>query len=276
MFNFCFLLVFSCNCLFDELNVRKFKEKRKIMQFFYPNDVFFVFLQYIIGMIMMRSLLYLVAFVLALCSCSEGRDARTERAAREAVDTVPMLVMQIQKQSRLYTAEYRIHKIVTHDDVLRLKGSVMSRQFDVRLPLGDRKIAFGMDASLKAFIDFSDFSERNVERRGDRITIVLPDPKVVVTGTRIDHKSVKEFVAVTRSRFTDAELADFERQGRESIVASIPNLDIIETAKENAARVLVPMITQMGYSEENVTIAFRKQLTARDITVLSGETSEKR
>lgn len=246
------------------------------MQFFYPNDVFFVFLQYIIGMIMMRSLLYLVAFVLAFSSCSKGRDARTERAAREAVDTVPMLVMQIQKQSRLYTAEYRIHKIVTHDDVLRLKGSVMSRQFDVRLPLGDRKIAFGMDASLKAFIDFSDFSERNVERRGDRITIVLPDPKVVVTGTRIDHKSVKEFVAVTRSRFTDAELADFERQGRESIVASIPNLDIIETAKENAARVLVPMITQMGYSEENVTIAFRKQLTARDITVLSGETSEKR
>lgn len=192
------------------------------------------------------------------------------------MDTVPVLVMQIQKQSRLYTTEYMIHKIVTHDDVMRLKGTVMSRQFDIKLPLGDRKIAFGMDASLKAFIDFSEFSERNIERRDDKITIVLPDPKVIVTGTKIDHKSVKEFVSITRSHFSDAELADFERQGRAAVIASIPRLDIIETARENAARVLVPMIAQMGYKEENVTITFREQLAARDISILSGEISERR
>ena len=31
-------------------------------------------------------------------------------------------------------------------------------------------------------------------------------------------------------------------------------------AQQNAARVLVPMLMEMGYKEENITIAFRKNL----------------
>ncbi len=92
----------------------------------------------------------------------------------EVTDTLPNLVMQIQKTSRLYTTEYHIHKIVTHDDVVRLKGNLLQKDFDIRLPLGERKIAIPMDATLKAYIDFSDFSEANIERDGDRITILLP------------------------------------------------------------------------------------------------------
>jgi p-aminobenzoyl-glutamate transporter AbgT len=42
-------------------------------------------------------------------------------------------------------------------------------------------------------------------------------------------------------------------------------MHIIEMAQENAARVLVPMIAQMGYREEEITIAFRKNLTITDI-----------
>ena len=50
-----------------------------------------------------------------------------------------------------------------------------------------------------------------------------------------------------------------------AIINSIPDMHIIETAQENAARVLVPMIAQMGYREGNITIAFRKNLTITDI-----------
>jgi p-aminobenzoyl-glutamate transporter AbgT len=42
-------------------------------------------------------------------------------------------------------------------------------------------------------------------------------------------------------------------------------MNIVETAQANAARVLVPMIAQMGYREENITVAFRKNLTMNDI-----------
>ena len=35
-------------------------------------------------------------------------------------DNTTTLLTQVQKCSRLYTTEYHIHKIVTHDDVVRL------------------------------------------------------------------------------------------------------------------------------------------------------------
>ena len=175
-------------------------------------------------------------------------------------DTVPSLVIQIQKCARLYTTEYHIHKIVTHNDILKLKGNILRKDIDIKLPLGERKIAFPMDATLKAYIDFSDFSESNIERNGDKITILLPDPKVVMTSLKINRDEVKEYVGLTRSYFTDKELSSYEQQGRQSILNSVSQLGIKQTAQENAARVLVPMLTEMGYKEENITIAFRKSL----------------
>lgn len=213
--------------------------------------------------------------LLALGSCSQRKEAEV-KATAAAIDTVPMLIMQVQKCSRLYTAEYDIHKIVTYDDIVRLKGSVLKREFDLRLPLGDRKIAIPMDAKLKAYIDFSAFSERNIERRGKKITVILPDPKVVLTSTKVDHANTKEFVSLTRSRFTDAEMADFERQGRAAIIASIPSLGIIESARASAARVLIPMVEQMGYAEGDITITFRKDFTGRDIGTLLDKTTIER
>ena len=175
-------------------------------------------------------------------------------------DTVPSLVIQIQKCARLYTTEYHIHKIVTHNDILKLKGNILRKDIDIKLPLGERKIAFPMDATLKAYIDFSDFSESDIERSGDKITILLPDPKVVMTSSKINRNEVKEYVGLTRSYFTDKELSSYEQQGRQAILNSVSQLGIKQTAQENAARVLVPMLREMGYKEENITIAFRKSL----------------
>jgi hypothetical protein len=173
--------------------------------------------------------------------------------------------MQIQKTSRLYTTEYHINKIVTHDDVVRLKGNFLSKDFDVALPLGERKIAIPMNATLKAYIDFSDFSEKNIERHGENITILLPDPKITLTSSKINQKEIKEYVGLTRSHFSDKELTNYEQQGRKAILNNIPNMGLMQAAQENAARVLVPMITQMGYQEEHITIAFRKNLSIQQL-----------
>ena len=79
----------------------------------------------------------------------------------ERVDTLAMLVMQVQKCSRLYTTEYRVHKIVTHDDQLALKGKLFNKDYNINLPLGKRKVAIPIDATMKAYIDFADFSAVN-------------------------------------------------------------------------------------------------------------------
>ena len=218
-------------------------------------------------------ILAVLAIVGGLYFCGDWRlqsddDARQEATIAQGIDTVPMLIMQVQKCSKLYTAEYRVHKIVTHDDALRLKGSLLKKQFDIKVPMADRKIAIPIDAKLKAYIDFSDFSEKNIERDGRKITIVLPDPQVSMTSSKIDQKNVRQYVALTRSDFSDAELADYQQQGRKAIIESIPKMGILESAQRNAAKVLVPMLKELGYAEEDITIAFRKQYGPKDIETL--------
>ena len=195
----------------------------------------------------------------------ESGDGSNVAEDYHGVDTLPMLITQIQKCSKLYTAEYRVHKIITHDDVLRLKGSVLQRQFNIKLPLGDRRIAIPIDAKLKAWIDFSQFSEKNIERHGDKITIILPDPQVTMTSSKIDQKNVRQYVALTRAHFSDAELSNYELQGRATIIQNIPDMGIMETAQANAAKVLVPMFTEMGFQEDKITVAFRKHYAVEDM-----------
>ena len=207
-----------------------------------------------------------LSIFLLLAGCSSSGDAPDEPPVTfQSIDTVPMLVMQIQKCSRLYTTEYKVHKIVTHDDVVRLQGSLLKQNIDIKLPLGDRKVAIPIDATLKAYIDFSNFSEANIERDGDNITILLPDPKVELTSSKVNQQEIRSYVGLMRSGFTDEEMTNYERQGREAIIQSIPQLGIVDMARANSARALVPLIQQLGYREENITIAFRKEFKPYDI-----------
>ena len=215
---------------------------------------------------MTKRLLIPALILCCCCACHQQQEPAEE--VPPPVDTLSTLVMQVQQCSRIYTTAYQIHKVVTHDDVIRLKGTFLAQDFNFKMPLGDRKIAIPMDATLKAYIDMSEFSERNVEKVGRKIIITLPDPQVTLTSSKIDQKNIKEYVGLVRSHFTDAEMADYEQQGRAAIIGSIPQLGIIATAQENAARVLVPLITQMGYREEDIVIQFRKEYGLRDIQTL--------
>ena len=207
---------------------------------------------------------FVIVLCLSLLSACRGKETKAE-AVR--VDTLS-LVMQVKECARLYTAEYEVHKLVLKDDPLRVKGNLFQRTIDVKVPIGERKVMIPLDVTLKAYIDFTGFDEKNVLRSGDRIVVTLPDPRVVVTSSRINHDEVKQFVSLTRSDYTSAELADFTRQGEDEILASVPQLGILEMARENAAHVLVPMLTRLGYDERNIVISFRKDFTTADMPLL--------
>ena len=176
-----------------------------------------------------------------------------------ATDNIPMLIRDIRKCSKLYTSEYNIRKIVTYSDEPRLKGKVLGHEVDMKMPVGDRKIAIPMNVTLKGYIDFSDFSEKNVRREGQRIVVTLPQPQVAVTASKVDQAGIKEYVSIMRSRFSDEEMAEFEKQGRQAVVNSIPRLDINETTAVNAAKILIPMIVKMGYDEKMITIELKNE-----------------
>ena len=213
--------------------------------------------------------LFLLLSAILLNACSGGKTEPENTVA----DTIPMLVRQIQKCSKLYTAEVKIHKIITHSDTKQLSGTIMGQSFNIDLPLGARKLAIPMDATVKAFIDFEDFSAQNIRKYGDKLEVTLPDPKATLTSTRIDHTRIKQFVALTRSNFSDEELSRFEQQGRQSIIKEIPRIGLTDLARHSAAKTLIPIFTQMGFKEENITITFQKDFNLNDPSSLFNSTT---
>lgn len=198
--------------------------------------------------------IYACATVLFMVSC-KGSDGNVV-TEEERIDTIPVMLQQIRQCSKLYTAEYKVHKIITHDDVMSLDGKALGKAFSVELPVGKRKVAIPINATLKAYIDMSQLQEADIRRDGDRIEVVLPKPHVVMTSSSIDHDGIKQYVAVLRKNFSDEELSNYEKQGRQAIINDIPRMNILEMAKEGAANMMIPIISRMGFKQENVTITF--------------------
>ncbi|OZT03797.1 DUF4230 domain-containing protein [Prevotella sp. 885] len=222
----------------------------------------------------MKTTLTILAAVMSLAFCSCGsKPEEKEKATKPAVDTMAVMVMQVQRCSKLYTTEYRVHKVLTHDDKLEMKGKLAGHDYNIPVPLGKRKVAIPIDATIKAYIDFATFSSDNVERDSTHIRITLPDPHIVLTSSRIDHNAIKQYVALTRRDFSDEELTSYERQGRDAIIREIATTDIMEQARVSAANTLVPMLQKLGYRPENITIAFSRNFSGKDIIHLIDKTT---
>lgn len=204
---------------------------------------------------MIKSLSHLTLLLLAILlsgSCKRGGSD----GGGASIDTIPMMVQQIKECSRLYTAEYKVHKIITHSDTSKISATVLGQKLNLNLPGGRRKVAIPIDAVLKAYIDFSNFSEDNVRSEGGKIYIDLPNPHVVITSSKIDHEGIKKYVSIIRSDFSDEELALYEKQGHQDIINDIPNLGILNTARRSAASQLLPLISMLGIPQENIVITF--------------------
>lgn len=188
-----------------------------------------------------------------------GQEAMPAQKRPEGDDQAEakLLISRISRQSRLYTAEYRVHKIVTHEDLLNLKGQIFGIDFEHRFNIGDRRIAIPIEVTLKAYVDFSTFTARNVERRGSFIHIILPDPRIVLTSSKVDHQGIKQFTSLWRSAYTDEEMTEFTRQGVESVLAEVPNMRLLHTARDCAAQTLIPLLSSLGYQEDHIIITFR-------------------
>ncbi len=211
----------------------------------------------------MRKLIGLIFIcLLPLLSMSCGRSEKSDTEEVHAFDSIPMLVAQIQRCSRLYTTEYRIHKLVACESNREISGFGISFGLNV---FGDRKIIIPINATLKGYIDMNQVREHHIKRQGEKIIVTLPDPAVMLTSTEIDHDNIKEYVTGFRDDFTDQEMVRFEAQGRKAIISEIPELGIERTAREDAVRILVPIITQMGFREQDITIQFRSDYNPHDL-----------
>lgn len=180
--------------------------------------------------------------------------------------TADDVVMRLQSTDRLYVTEYVVRKLITADDAKILSGEVLSKKFKIKLPVGERKIAIPMYAVVKAYVDLGSIGPSDVliTESPRSIRISLPEPKVELVSSKIDHEGIREYTDVLRSPFSDAEMAELERQGREAIIASVPAMGIENTAKRNAREVLLPILMQAGFSPDNIFIDFRRGYERQD------------
>lgn len=214
-----------------------------------------------------------LCFVLVLGSCHDKpKDAGSEDVkitASTPADTLQNLVSQVRKCSRLYTASFKVHRIITHADQLKLKGCILSKDFSINIPAGDRKVAIPIDATLKGYIDFSKFTDQNVIYDDGRVEIILPDPEVELTSTKIVHDKVNAQVSWFRSDFTDEELSYYEKQGRQSIIESVPEMQVVDRSRASAAHILIPLVSQLGFDKDSITITFRKDLNVNALKIVT-------
>ena len=203
--------------------------------------------------------------LLLLVGCGK-QGAKTKHKA--TTDTVAVLATHISACSKLYTSQYDLRKIMVYTDTATINGNFLSQHIIVNVPFSDRRIAIPITATAKAYIDLGKLKKDDVVKRGDKIEIVLPDPEIVLTSTTIDHAGVKQKVGLLRHNFSDNEITKIQQTGRTELIKSLSQTNILEDAKANAARVIIPLAAQCGYKEENVTVTFRRNFGASDVPML--------
>ncbi len=215
----------------------------------------------------------LTAMILA-CGGAEEQTPSTPPTNTPKVDSVQIrkekmeqLASTVRKCSRLYATEYHIHKIITHDDELKLKGSILGFDYDMKLPVGSRSIAIPMDAVVKCFVDFSQFGIDQVIYDDNSLTIILPDPQIELTSTRINHDEVQSYVALLRRNFSDKELSGYEAEGRKLILNTLPKTKLAERTRSSLIKILTPMLEKLDLQVDAITISFRKDLNPEKLKV---------
>lgn len=203
----------------------------------------------------------LLLLIWGLGSCRNSSAPESTETAAETSDTAAV-VLRVQQCARIYSTEYKIHKIVTNSDALVLEGNIINKKMNVRLPSSERKIAIPMDVVIKSYTDLNKIERENIRIEGKTVTVVLPDPEFAVTSVRIDRKHVVQTSDLMRSRYQEQDINRLTKQGLESIRKDIPWDEFLETARSNAAHTLFPLLQAMGF--EQIHIQYREELKQSD------------
>ncbi len=205
-------------------------------------------------------------YMTTLCLCLFIGGCKQEKQPEATtVDILKQASYTIQSCAELNTTEYRLHKIITLNDEKRLQGHILGQDINLKLPVGERKIAVPMDVTLYATIDFRQFSRQQIRKEGDRLIVTLPEPQIKWVASKINHADIKEYVTGLRADFSDKELTNITRQGEEAVRKDIPNLGLLERAREDATALIVPILTRMGYKEENIEVVFPKTYSPQNL-----------
>lgn len=152
-------------------------------------------------------------------------------------------VLRIKDMAELGTVEYTVSKIVhASDDSTGWK-------------VGDRKILFSTETRIKAGVDFSRITSKDIVINDMDVQITLPRAKLIYMSTDPD-KIVEEYdeIGLWRSKFSNEEKQELLAQGQKTLHEALPELGILEVAEKNTEYILKSWLKQSNF--EFVEIIF--------------------
>jgi hypothetical protein len=145
--------------------------------------------------------------------------------------------------SELATVEYKLNKII------RVKDDSI---------FGSRRLLIEAPATVKAGIDLSKITSKDIVRTDKTITVYLPQPELL--DLIVDMKNIREVVNETstfRSDFSPEEKNFYLRNGEKTVREYIKSgkIDILKVSVVNARLILGAWLKRLGY--EDVEIVFQ-------------------
>jgi hypothetical protein len=184
--------------------------------------------------IVILTVVVLILVILNLLFGENGAKQRSEAFEAQA----------LRELSELATVEYKINKII------RVKDDSI---------LGSRRLLIEVPTTVKAGIDLSKITNRDIVRTDKTITVYLPEPELL--DLNIDLTNVREVVnetGVFRSDFSPGEKNTYLRNGEKAVLEYVKNgkIDILNVSVVNARLILSAWLRRLGY--ENVEIVFQR------------------
>ena len=177
------------------------------------------------------TLIYLSLLMILLSGCG-GFGQEKENLPEEE-----KLLSEISRLPMLYTVEAEVEVLV--------EGHGKNGTAEWKSVFGSRDIIVPVRAYLKAGIDLSKMTD--VEVKGDKVYVSLPDPVIEIESTEIPWEKVVTSVSGLRDKFSNREKEFLTRKGRIKILEDMGNLDLIQPAQEHAEQIVSNLIRGMGY-----------------------------
>ncbi len=181
-------------------------------------------------------IIYSFFVALVLLSCSKDEEYEKSKD-----------VFAIRDIGLLSTSEYTVGKVI------ELKDNTEWYKF------GDRNILISCKAKIKAGVDLQAISAKDIEVKGDEITLTLPYPKII--SFDMDPNLIKtemEDINGFRQSFTQDEKNHILALGEKSIREKILETNILNHAKINAENFIINFYKELNYKKINVR--FRQKI----------------
>ena len=153
-------------------------------------------------------------------------------------------ILKIKEMSQLGTVEYTVTKVISASDN------------QTWFKVGDRKILFSCEGTIKAGIDLSNLSSKDIQNDGDKVTLTLPHAKLIYLN--IEPNSIKEVyssVSILRTSFGVEEKNGLLVQGQKNIEKSVESIGILQDAEKNAKHLIEAWLSPLNLS--SVTIIYK-------------------